>query len=160
MHGARPGHAALCRRRIERDRAAPPGPAQLPRGRVHAGRAEHGLEQGAAALEAGSVCAHAVEALERQLARDLRVVRDARLVRHVRHDQLVLEALGVVEPQRAVAPLGARLLARQALGPEVQRRGAAHPPLHPIHHARARAAARGAAVLEERDIRAGMSVLI
>ena len=46
-------------------------------------------------LGVARVRAHALEALQRELARDLRMVGDQRLVGHVRDDELVLEPLRV-----------------------------------------------------------------
>ena len=57
----------------------------------------------AAGVGRGAVGADRVEALQRQLGRDLGVVGDQRLVGDLDHEQLVLEALGVGEDAGALA---------------------------------------------------------
>ena len=78
-----------------------------------------------------------VEALERQLAGDLGMVGDQRLVGHLGDDERVLEALGVGEDEAAVRPRarGAGLV--EALLPEVERLARCDAPADPVDHPRA-----------------------
>src|ERR1044071_9613470 len=160
LHDALPIYPAPFGRRVERDRAAAALAAQLPRAAGRARAAEYLLEQLRASLDPTAVRAHAVEALERQLARDLRVVGDARLVGHLRREELVLEPLGICEAERVLAAHGRRALDGEPLLPERERRVARHAPEHAVHHAGAGTAARGVAILEERDVRPGLPVLV
>jgi hypothetical protein len=101
-----------------------------------------------------------VEALERQLGGDLGMVRDQRLVGRGRDQELMRQPLEVLEDQRLGG--ACRLVAgiAQASLPEVERLAAGHPPDHAVHHARARASARDAGVLEERDVRPWFTGLV
>ena len=72
---------------------------------VLGGEAERLLEQRAAAIGVVGVGADRLEALERQLRGDLRVVGDQRLVGHGHHQQLMYEPFEVREPQALAVPL-------------------------------------------------------
>ena len=79
------------------------------------------FEQGAVGVGGGRVGAHRVEALQRQLGRDLGVVGDQRWVGDVDDEQLVDQALGVGEadrgepaPRSAVMPLSASRLTQKS----------------------------------------------
>jgi hypothetical protein len=83
--------------------------------------AERVLEQVAARVRVCGVGADAVESLQGQLRRDLRMARDERSVGSVDHGELVPEPFGVLERQ---APCPARDGGRfggQALLPEIER---------------------------------------
>ena len=101
-----------------------------------------------------------MEALEGVLGRDLGVLGHQRVVAHVGHQQLVLEALGVAEAQPGVVALGLDLVLGQPAGPEVERVRARHAPDHAVDHAVAGAAGSGAGVLEEGEVEPGVGVLV
>ena len=64
-----------------------------------------------------AVGANALEALQRVLARDLGMVRDERRVADVRDNELVLQPLGIREPERLAVgfdPRGLRRVSRLA----------------------------------------------
>jgi len=97
-----------------------------------------------------------VEPLDRVLAGDVGRVRDQRRVGDVRDEQLVLEALGVGEPQGA---LGA-VRAREAAGPEVQRLLGPDAPEDAMDHPRAGMTGARARELEEGEDRARSAGLV
>ena len=118
------------------------------------------LEQRAAALGRRAVGAHALEALQRRLGRDLRVRGGQRLVAARRR-----------RPARGRGPRGRRsaagrrrgrgdALRAEPSGPEVERVGRADAPDDAVHHPGARAARDGARVLEEGQLGAGMALLV
>ena len=96
--------------------------------------AERLLEQGLARLRLRRVRAHAVEPLERHLARNLDVLGDQRVVARLVYPELVLEALRVAEPKPAVDTLRCNVLATQAVGPEADGVRRAHSPDDPVDH--------------------------
>ena len=118
--------------------------AELPRGTARC-----------AALDVARVRAHALESLQRELARNLRMVGDQRLVGHVRDDELVPKPLRIAEATRVAVALDA-----EPLGPEVERLRRADAPDDRVHHAGAGAAGCGARVLEEGDVRARRPLLV
>jgi hypothetical protein len=101
-----------------------------------------------------------VEALQRQLRRDLRAVGDERRVLDADHGQLVVEALGVGEVQAlALAPRG-DVIGGQPRLPEVERVGRGDSPDDPVDHPRTGPAGRRARVLEEGEVGARVTVLV
>ena len=101
-----------------------------------------------------------MEALERELARDLGMVGDQRRVGDVGDDELVVEALGIGEAQRVALARGLDAGGAEPLGPEVERGVGGDPPDDPVDHAVAGAPASGAAELEEGDVGAGAALLV
>ena len=101
-----------------------------------------------------------MEALERVLGRDLGVLGDQGLIAHVRHEQLVAEALGIAEQQARAQALDLDLVIGQAPGPEVERVLACHAPHDAVDHSVARAPGHRAGVLEEREVEPRMGVLV
>ena len=160
VHGAGALHAALARAVVVVDAAALVA-ARLEAVVAERLEAERLLEQGAAALGVGRVGAHVVEALQRELGRDLRMVGDQRLVARVGHDQLQPEALGVGEDER-VAHRGSTSMPSRAqpLLPEVERLGGGDAVGHAVHHAGAGPPAHRAGVLEEGEVGAGGALLV
>ena len=156
---ARALHPALRRRRVVGVEASAPLTARLP-AVVRGLEGEPLLEQRAAALRIGAVCAHGVEALQRQLAGDLGMLGDQRLVRGVDHCQLELEALGIPEAQPVAVALGGVALAAEPLGPEVERVRGRHAPHDPVHHPVAGPAAGGLGELEEGEVGARAPLLV
>jgi hypothetical protein len=118
------------------------------------------LEQVAAGLGLRRVRAHGVEALQRVLGRHLGVLGDQRGVAHVRDQQLVVEPLGVGEQQVVAVALDLDAGVGQPLRPEVDRRRGSDPPDDAVDHAVTRAPRGGARVLEERQVEAGVGVLV
>src|SRR5215211_8940054 len=112
--------------------------------------AEGLLEKWSAALRSRRVRADAVEALERVLARDLRMLGDERLVGNVDHEEFVPQSLGVVEGEAAV-PFGLDALRAESVGPEIERIVRADAPLDRVDHPCAGAAGGRPRILEERD---------
>src|SRR5205814_1762445 len=70
------------------------------------------VEERRVAVEVGRIRAHTVETLQRELARDVGMVGDQRLVRDVRDDEIVAQAFRIGERDAAgpVAPEVERLL--------------------------------------------------
>ena len=120
------------------------------------------LEDERAVVGPEAVRAHALEALQRERGRDLRMVGDERLVTRGVHDKLMRQPLGVGEDQRvvALAALGRHAVVPESGRPEVDRLGRRHAPHDAVHHARARAARHRAGVLEEREVGARLGVLV
>ena len=88
------------------------------------------------------------------------MVCEERRVIGLDHGELQLQPFGIVEEQAAVAPLRFDSGRAEPAGPEVQRGFRAHAPDHAIGHSRARAAATGAWILEERQVGAGRALLV
>src|SRR5438874_12028571 len=122
--------------------------------------AERLLEQRRARLRPRRVSAHAVEALERHLARDLRVLRDQRLVARLVDQELVLEALRVGEAQPPVGPFDRDALAAETVGPELDGIGRSDAPDDPVDHPVPGTPGHRARVLEERQVEAGIALLV
>jgi hypothetical protein len=138
----------------------PRGAAQLPVVVALRRRAEQLLEDRRAVIGRGAVGADALEALQRELARHLRVLGAHRLVTCRADDQLVAEALEVGE-QHAVARARHRdVLAGQALLPEGQRLGRPDAPDDPVDHPGTRAARDRPRVLEEGELRSRAPALV
>src|SRR5829696_194161 len=136
-------------------------PARLPRLAADRLEAERTLEQWPTRLGIAGVRDRPVEALERHILRDLRMLRHQRLV--IRLDDLegVPESLRVGEPDDAVvAPVHLDPLLRQALLPEVQGPLGAEPPPDAPDHPLARAALRRTGILEESQVGAGIPLLV
>ena len=126
----------LLGRRVVRVEAAALLAARLPRVESPTG-SNASVSSSAARLASGSrKRAHAVEALERELLRDLGMVGDERRVLRLDDGQLVLETLGIGEAEEALAALSA-----DALLPEVEGVGRGDAPDDAVHHACAGAAA-------------------
>src|SRR6266550_5702510 len=117
------------------------------------------LEEGAARAWIG-VRAHAVEALECELARDLGMVRDKRLVTRLDDGELEVEALRVGEAEAALAAVDRDPFAGQAIVPELDRVLGRDPEDDPVHHAAAGTAGTGVRVLEEGEVAAGAALLV
>ena len=83
------------------------------------------------------------------------MVGGERLVGNVRDDELVGEPLRVGEADDVAVPLDA-----EPGRPEVERLRRADAPDDRVHHPRAGAAGRGARVLEEGDVGAGVALLV
>src|SRR6185369_5871889 len=88
--------------------------ARVPAARLLLLEAELGEEL----VDRPAVRADALEALERDLPRDLGMVRDERLVRNPRDDELVCEAFGVLEAEHVAVGLDLVALRAQPLRPE------------------------------------------
>jgi hypothetical protein len=118
------------------------------------------LEQAGALLGVVSERAHAVEALQRELARDLGVIRRERLVPTRVHAQLVLEPLGIGEQEPVALAADLHALRPEPRGPELDRLRRGDPPDDAVDHPRAGAAGSGAGVLEEGQVEAGVALLV
>ena len=103
---------------------------------------------------------HGVKPLEGQLGRNLRVLGDQRLVGRLDDLKLVLESFEVGESQSAVERAGLVAGTGEPLGPELERLRAGHTPNDPVNHACAGPTPKSAGILEKRDIRAGVAVLV
>ena len=137
-----------------RRRAAPRSP------RRPASAPSSSLEHRAAALGSRAVRAHALEALQRASAGISGCAALERLVAARRDGELVAEALGVGEAQALAVALGRHALGAEAPGPEVDRVGRADAPDDAVHHPGAGAARDRARVLEERQLGAGVALLV
>ncbi len=155
-----PGQRALGRRRVVGVEAAALVAAHLPAPVGAAAEAERVAQQRLAALRRRAVGAHALEALQRVLARDVGRVGDQRRIGRGGDDELVLEPFRVGEAQRRVRPRGLDPGRGQPLLPEVDRGLRAHAPDDAMDHAVARAAWARARVLEERQIGAGRARVV
>ena len=113
------------------------------------------LEEGAALLGIGGVRADLLEALDRELARDLGMLGRQRLVRRLDDAQLEAEALGILEEERAVG-----LGQTEPIGPEVERLLRAHAQDDAVDHAATGATGPRARILEEGEVHAGTAVLV
>ena len=114
-----------------------------------------------AALGVGAVGAHAVEALQRELGRDLRVLGAPAARRRSVDDELVAAGprsrrSAAASPSRSVSTPSAA----EPLLPEVERVRAADAPHDAVHHAGAGAAGRRARVLEEGQLGARAAELV
>src|SRR2546429_1711384 len=83
-----------------------------------------------------------------------------RLFIGLHHAQLVREPLRVGEQDALALARDLDAMRAQVLGPEVERCGRAQTPRDAVQHARARAAARGAGILEERQVGTGRPLLV
>ena len=124
---------ALGRRLVVEVEAAPRLAARLP---ALAGRLElERLEQAPrAGLRRGAVGAHRVEALQRELGRDLGVIGDQRLVGDIDDEQLVVEPLRVGEDEALALALGLDPGGGEPLRPEVERVRGGDAPDDPVDH--------------------------
>ena len=122
--------------------------------------AERVRQQRAAALGVVGVGARGVEALERELARDLGVVGDQRRVGGLDDGELVIEPLGVGEPEALASRSDSMPGGAEALGPEVERLGGGDAPDDAVDHPGAGAARRRAGELEEGEVGAGAALLV
>ena len=119
------------------------------------------FEERTALLRVVRVGADSVEALQRHLLRNLRVVGDQRLVIGRAGDQRVPEALRVAKGEPSVRiTLGLEALVSEPALPEADRLRRRDAPADRVHHPGARAAGTGVRVLEEGDVRAGIAVLV
>ena len=159
VHGARGRVAALGRRAVVGQPARALVAAQLP-APVGLGEAQALLQQVAAGLRVRRVGAHAVEALQRHLARHLRVVGDQRGVGGVADAQLVLESLGIREHQAVPVAAGLGSLVGQAGRPEVQRLGWTRRATRSGAPCRRPAGPAGPRVLEEGQVGSGGALLV
>ena len=107
-----------------------------------------------------AVRADALEALQRYLARDLGMPRHERLVGDLRDDELVREPLGILEAERLAVRLDLVPLGAQPVRPELERVGGGDPPDDGVHHAVSGLSRPRVRVLEERDVGAGVPVLV
>ena len=96
-----------------------------------------------------------MKALERELGRDLRALRDERVVRGLHDDELEPEAFRVGEGQAALGPCHLSALGAEPCLPEVQSLLRGDAPDDAVHHAVAGLAAPRSRVLEECDVGAG-----
>ena len=120
MDGSGARLARSRRRLVDEVEAAAPLAARLPAA-VDRLEAETALEQVASSGRPRYVRAHAVRALEGQIARHLGVIGDERLVGYLDGQQLVLEALRVGKDEGAVLAAGLGALPCQPIGPEAER---------------------------------------
>ena len=123
------------------------------------GEAER-LEQRRARARGRRVGAHAVEAEQRVLGRDVGGAGGERRVGGRQASNTWRRPSGSSKRQGVAVALRIDALVAQARGPEVERRRRADAPLDRVDHAVARAAERGAGELEEREDRAGRPGLV
>ena len=127
--------------------------AYLERRAVVVGREpERVAQEREAALGIVAVRSRAVEAPQSMLGGYVRGIRIQLLVGARVDRELVDEALRVGEQETALDPLGLDPVRAQALGPELDRGARGHAPHDSVHHPGARAPARGAGILEEREV--------
>ncbi len=160
VHGAGARPRGLARRRVERDPPAPRVAPDLPHVPVAALGAHQALEEQSGRLRAVAVRAHALEAAERELGRDLGVNSDERRIAALVDDELVPEPLEVREPERSFPSLDGDSLGREPVGPEAERLRRADAPDDAVHHPGARPSGNRPRVLEEGEVRAGASDLV
>src|SRR5919106_2479116 len=122
--------------------------------------AERLREEAAAPVGVVAEGAHAVEALERVLLRDLRVAGDEGLVRGLDDTQLEAEALRIGEREAVAVALDLDPLASEPVGPEVERRRRGDPPGDRVDHPDAGVAAPRTGVLEEGDVGPRATLLV
>src|ERR1700730_6097694 len=91
--------------RVEHVAAAAALAARLPRALARGGETEGALEERTAALRVGGVGTHLLEALDRELLRDLRVLGGERLVGRLDDAELEPEAFRILEGERALRRL-------------------------------------------------------
>ena len=157
MHCARAADSRVLGRRVVRVEAAALLAARFPAVTAWL-EFERLLEQLTAALGIRRERAHAVEALQRQLGRDLWMLRGQRLVARLDHRELVAHALGVDERQPVVLPREDVVV--EALLPEVHCVAGRDPPPDGMHHPGAGAALARARVLEEGDVGPRVATLV
>src|SRR5205814_7255548 len=117
------------------------------------------LEEAAAPLRVARIGVDGVEALQRVLLRNLRVVGDQRLVVRLDRDQPVPQALGIGEREPASAVALARdSFVGEPVFPEVDRLRRGDAPLDGVDHPRACSSGPRARVLEEGDVAAGLAL--
>jgi hypothetical protein len=113
-----------------------------------------------AALGVARERTNAVEALEGEFGRDLRMPRDKGLVGRPQRDELEPQALRVLEPQPVRRVRAACPETVEAALPEVERLFRGDPKGDGVHHPRSRPPASRSGVLEEGDVGAGARVLV
>ena len=121
---------------------------------------ERTLEKPPALLRIECVGTHGVEALERQLCRDLRMLGDEWLVLGLHDGQLQIETLGIGEEEPRVLAGDIDALCSEALLPEIQRFGRCNSPDDTVNHAGSRPPGTGSGILEKGDVRAGVALLV
>src|SRR6185312_7739439 len=160
VDGARSGDTALVGPVVEVEPAALVA-ANLPAGGAPRVELERLLEEAPALLGVVGVCAHAVEALQRELLRHLGAVGGQRLVVGVARDQRVPKAFRVAEGERPVRVALARdALVGEAALPEVDCLGRVNPPADGVNHPGAGLALPRAWVLEEGDVVSRCALLV
>ena len=88
------------------------------------------------------------------------LARDERFVRDVGYGQLVRQSLGVGEANAFTIARDLDALALEALRPEVERGVRRDAPVDPVHHSGAGASAHGPRIFEEREVEAGVALLV
>ena len=88
------------------------------------------------------------------------MLREERLVRDLRDDELVCKAFGILEAKRLTVGLDLVALRAQPLGPELERVGRADPPDDGVDHPVSGLAGPCVRVLEEGDVRARVPLLV
>ena len=126
--------------------------SRLVRRLPHAREQHRLLEEAPALIWVVGIGPDRVEALQRELGRDLGVVGDERRVAGLDDGQLELELLGIMEEEAPVGTLGGDAGRRQPLLPELEGVGGADSPDDALDHAGARIAPRRAGVLEEGQV--------
>ena len=159
VNGAGAGDPALGGRRVVGIGGATLVPAHLP-ALGAACEAQGLLEERAAALGRGRVGADAVEALERELGRNLRVIGDEGLVVGLGDDELEPHPFRVAEAQAGRVPLHLDPVRSEPLRPELERLGRGDPPGDPVDHPGARAPGNRSRILEEGQIAPGAPDLV
>src|SRR6185503_18296047 len=150
----------LVRDRVERDPAAACVAAELPAVAVVRLGVHQALEHRRGRLWPVAVGADALEAVQRELRRDLRMDGDERRIAALVDDELVLKALGVGEQERALTSLDGDALRLESVEPEAERLRRADPPDDTVHRPGAGFARQRPGVLEEREVGAGASDLV
>ena len=107
-----------------------------------------------------AVGAHSLEALQRQLPRNLGMVRHERLVADLRDDELVRQPLWILEAERLAVGLDLVALRAQPARPELEGGRRADPPDDGVDHPIPSLAGQRVRILEERDVRARVSLLV
>jgi hypothetical protein len=159
MDTAGAGDARLGRRVVVRVPRAALLAAYLPHGVAVRVEVEGLLEEGPARAGIG-VRAHAVEALERELAGDLRMVGDQRLIGGLHDGELEVEPLGVAEAQASLVAVEVDALRGQPVVPELDRVLGGDAEDDAVDHPAAGAAGMGVRVLEEGQVAACVPLLV
>ena len=113
--------------------------------------AERLLEKAPASVRVG-VGAHAVESLQRELTRDLRIVCNQRLVIGLDDGDLEAEAFRVLEAKPRVGALRRNVFRCEPLLPEVECFVGGDTKDDPVHHSRAGTSTASVRILEERQV--------
>src|SRR5512132_709957 len=159
MHGAGARNACFLRGLVVRVPGAAVLAAHLPdRVTVRIER-ERLLEELAARPRIG-VGPDAVEPLEGELARNLRVVGDQRVVRRRHHRELELEAFRILEAKAPLVAVDRDALAGEAVVPELNRILGGDAEDDPVDHPAAGSAGPRLWVLEERQVAAGAALFV